>query len=117
MHRFASVRLVGLVPVITALACSRSAPASPTPATGRPLSPGGLPIETGPPSARPYQTAILVGAGDIGDCANDNGRHAQETGRLLDKINGTVFVAGDAAYVYGSAADFANCFEPAWGRH
>ena len=42
----------------------------------------------------PLQTAVLVGAGDVGNCDNDSGRHAQETGRLLDKIDGTVFVAG-----------------------
>jgi acid phosphatase type 7 len=61
--------------------------------------------------------AVLVGAGDVADCRNDNGRHAQDTGRLLDKIGGTVFLAGDAAYPTGSVEDFANCFDPAWGRH
>jgi hypothetical protein len=61
--------------------------------------------------------AVFVGAGDIADCRNDNGSHAQDTGRLLDKIDGTVFVAGDTAYPGGTAADFATCFEPAWGRH
>jgi acid phosphatase type 7 len=65
----------------------------------------------------PLQTAVLVGAGDVADCNNDSGRHAQDTGRLLDKIDGTIFLAGDAAYPHGTAADFANCFEPAWGRH
>jgi acid phosphatase type 7 len=60
---------------------------------------------------------VLVGAGDIADCRNEGGRYAQDTGRLLDRIDGTVFVAGDAAYQNGTAADFANCFEPAWGRH
>ena len=65
----------------------------------------------------PRQTAVLVGAGDVGNCDNDSGRHAQETGRLLDKIDGTVFVAGDAAYLHGNAAEFAGCFDPAWGRH
>ena len=30
---------------------------------------------------------------------------------------GTVFVAGDIAYPDGTAEQFQNCYEPAWGRH
>ena len=39
------------------------------------------------------------------------------TGRLLDGLPGTVFVAGDIAYPDGTAEQFQNCYEPAWGRH
>jgi hypothetical protein len=98
-----------VLPLLAALACSRSEPGSPTP-TPDPIPPS---LST----LRLLQTAVFVGAGDVANCRNDDGRHAQETGRLLDKIQGTVFVAGDAAYSSGSAAEFANCFEPAWGRH
>jgi acid phosphatase type 7 len=107
-HALAFVRLLGpVVPLIAAVACSRADPVSPSPTTG--------PIP--PSTTAALQTAVLVGAGDIANCSNDSGRPALATGRLLDKIAGTVFVAGDAAYPHGSAADFADCFEPAWGRH
>jgi len=57
---------------------------------------------------------VLVGAGDIADCALDSGA---ATAALLDTIGGTVFTAGDNAYPSGSAADFGNCYAPTWGRH
>jgi hypothetical protein len=108
-HPAARVRVLGVLPLLVALACSQAEPLGPTATSGptppRPSTPSGL------------QTAVLVGAADIADCRNEGGRHAQATGRLLDKIDGTVFIAGDAAYPSGSAADFADCFEPAWGRH
>ena len=55
-----------------------------------------------------------MGAGDIADCttATDTA-----TAALLDQIDGTVFAAGDNAYLVGSATDYANCYEPTWGRH
>jgi hypothetical protein len=57
---------------------------------------------------------VLVGAGDIASCAYDDD---QATARLLDSIPGVVFTAGDDAYPNGTAADFAGCYEPTWGRH
>jgi hypothetical protein len=35
---------------------------------------------------------------------------------LIEQIPGTVFAAGDLAYEKGSAEDFKNCYDPAWGR-
>jgi hypothetical protein len=40
--------------------------------------------------------AVLVGAGDIADCADLSG--AEATAKLLDGMPGTVFTAGDNAY-------------------
>jgi hypothetical protein len=57
---------------------------------------------------------VLVGAGDIADC-NSTGDEA--TAALLDDIPGTVFTIGDAVYPNGTAAEFAQCYEPSWGRH
>jgi calcineurin-like phosphoesterase family protein len=57
---------------------------------------------------------VLMGAGDIADCRSDR---AEATARLLDKIAGTVFTAGDNAYGSGSAKEFAECYHPTWGRH
>src|SRR3984885_9855183 len=61
------------------------------------------------------QTAtVLVGAGDIADCADLSG--AEATAKLLDSIAGTVFTAGDNAYEGGTAEQFAKCYDPTWGR-
>jgi len=57
----------------------------------------------------------LVGAGDISTCSNQGD---SATAKIIDGISGTVsvFVAGDNAYPDGSAADYANCYDPTWGR-
>ncbi len=61
------------------------------------------------------EAAVLVGAGDIADCADLSG--AEATAKLLDAIPGTVFTAGDNAYEGGTAEQFAKCYAPTWGRH
>jgi hypothetical protein len=70
------------------------------------------------PSSEPAASAssdpVLVGAGDIADCALDSGA---ATAALLDTIEGTVFTAGDNAYPNGSATQFHDCYAPTWGRH
>jgi hypothetical protein len=66
------------------------------------------------PDPPPPTAQTLVGAGDIGWCGLAG---AAATGRLLDGIGGTVFTAGDNAYPNGTAQDFAQCYDPAWGRH
>jgi 3',5'-cyclic AMP phosphodiesterase CpdA len=58
--------------------------------------------------------AVLVGAGGIAGC-NSNGDEA--TAALLDDIPGTVFTAGDNAYERGRAREWADCYDPSWGRH
>jgi hypothetical protein len=60
------------------------------------------------------QTFVLVGAGDIASCKSPEG--AQATAKLIDKIPGTVFAAGDLAYEKGSLQEFKNCYGPTWGR-
>jgi hypothetical protein len=57
---------------------------------------------------------VLVGAGDIAECGQPG---AEQTAKLLDTIEGTIFTTGDNAYPNGSAADYANCYDPTWGRH
>ena len=79
-------------------------PSNPTTSTGQPAgSPPGLP--SGDP--------VLVGAGDIADCALADD---DATAALVDSIAGTVFTAGDNAYPDGSAAQFRDCYGPTWGR-
>jgi 3',5'-cyclic AMP phosphodiesterase CpdA len=80
------------------------APASPSLASG--TSPGA--------SATADAPAVLVGAGDIASCGSSGD---EATADLLDGIAGTVFTAGDNAYDAGTAAEFADCYGPTWGRH
>ena len=67
----------------------------------------------------PATGAILIGAGDIASCGTKSwDLRDEETAKLLDQFpTATVFTAGDNAYPNGSAADYANCYGPGWGRH
>jgi hypothetical protein len=64
--------------------------------------------------AVPQPDPVLVGAGDIASC--DDLAGAEATAKLIEKIPGTVFAAGDLAYPDGSAEQFAKCYDPTWGR-
>jgi Bacterial Ig-like domain (group 2)/Calcineurin-like phosphoesterase len=57
---------------------------------------------------------VMVGAGDIGSCNSDGD---EATALLLDNIAGTVFTLGDNVYDSGLASEFADCYDPTWGRH
>jgi hypothetical protein len=57
---------------------------------------------------------VLVGAGDIAYCGSDGD---EQTAAILDTIPGTVFTVGDMVYSSGTAAEWANCYHPTWGRH
>lgn len=74
----------------------------------------GAPRAAEEPAPSP-DVAVLVGAGDIADCKAIE--PAEATARLLDTIPGTVFTLGDNAYPDGTARQFADCYEPTWGRH
>jgi len=63
--------------------------------------------------AWPLSDPVLVGAGDIASC---DGSGDEATAALLDTTSGTVFANGDTVYGDESAADFANCYGPSWGR-
>lgn len=61
---------------------------------------------------------VLVGAGDIADC-DDPGD--EETAPLVESVldgepEAVVFTAGDNAYDSGTVEEFAECFDPTWGR-
>jgi hypothetical protein len=62
------------------------------------------------PSVEPGAT-ILLATGDIGSC---EGLGDDRVEALAAKLPGTIALLGDIAYQDGSAADFANCFDPAW---
>ena len=63
--------------------------------------------------------ALLVGAGDISDCASEGD---SATAELLDQAvaedpQAIVFTVGDNVYGEGTAEQFADCYDPTWGRH
>ncbi len=60
------------------------------------------------------EDAVLVGAGDISDCSNNND---ERTAQLLDAIPGTIFTTGDNAYRSGTFLEYITCYDPTWGRH
>jgi len=74
-----------------------------------------IPPEPNPPPVPiPVTTEVFVGAGDIGWCGSPG---TPATGKLLDSIGGTVFAAGDNAYMTGTAQEYRDCYDPYWGRH
>jgi hypothetical protein len=90
-----------LASVVALATCSGSSPSGPTPGGGD----NPTPIVT---------TATVYAAGDIGEC----GFGALDTGSLLDRLPGGYILAlGDLAYMHGTAANFRDCYDPAWGRH
>ena len=125
-------RLVALAIAVALAACST--PRAATDGTAPPTTPAGeaTPAASGtatpPASPQPGTTAsatasatttppgqpvVLVGAGDIASCGSSGD---EATADLLDGIAGTVFTAGDNAYDRGTAAEFADCYGPTWGR-
>ncbi|HSF17945.1 MAG TPA: hypothetical protein VLK65_20575 [Vicinamibacteria bacterium] len=59
-------------------------------------------------------SVVIVGAGDIADCSSQDD---EATANLIDNISGTVVTFGDNVYDDGTASEFANCYDPSWGRH
>jgi hypothetical protein len=55
---------------------------------------------------------VFVGAGDIADCTRSQD---EATGAVIAGVLGNVWTAGDNAYQNGTATEFANCYDPAWG--
>src|SRR2546430_9298012 len=77
-----------------------SAPTAPVPPPSQAVTTGAGPV-------------VLVGAGDIATCGNNND---EATAKILDTIPGMVMTLGDEA-ADGSATTFNNCYNPTWGRH
>src|SRR6267142_3106148 len=99
-----------LFPLLACAMLAACGKESPSPVAPMPL--GDVAVSAPRPFAGP--SGVLVGAGDIGYCRTAG---AEATARLLDRISGTVFTAGDNAYVSGSRDEFRTCYDPTWGRH
>ncbi len=57
---------------------------------------------------------VVVAAGDIAACHSDDD---EATARLPSNIRGTVLTLGDNAYEDGTPEEFAECYDPSWGRY
>jgi hypothetical protein len=62
---------------------------------------------------------VLAGAGDISDCDNEGDN---VTAGLIDDVvaanpSAIVFTTGDNVYSDGAPEEFAQCYDPTWGRH
>ena len=73
--------------------------------------------EPGAVGEAPPTATVLVGAGDIGSCANQGD---EATAAMVEEIvagarEAVVFTAGDHAYPNGSAQIFARCYDASWG--
>lgn len=86
---------------------------APPTATLSPI-PTNTPADTLVPTPTESGSVVLVGAGDITNCSRNQD---EQTAALLDNIPGTVFTAGDNAYVDGTYTEYLNCYDPTWGRH
>jgi Ca2+-binding RTX toxin-like protein len=75
----------------------------------------GLPAPATPvaPAPDPSPETHLLAAGDIADCTPP----AEATAKLLDARPGVVAVLGDAVYTAGTLEEYAQCYDPTWGRH
>src|SRR5207244_3773405 len=59
-------------------------------------------------------SVVLVGAGDIADCSRTSDDSAAA---LVERLApDAVFTAGDNVYTNGTATEYANCYDPTWGR-
>jgi hypothetical protein len=110
--------LVGLAAAACSVVRGPVALTSPSPT----YRPSAAPTEAAPtlaPTAAPTPTeppptpAVLLAAGDISSCGNDND---EATARLIEARQGTVAMLGDSAYDRGSPEEFAGCYDPTWGR-
>jgi calcineurin-like phosphoesterase family protein len=90
------------------------------PIAGMVALPPPLPGQPGPqPQPQPGAAATLLALGDMATCLHDED---EAPARVVDQAvattpTATVAALGDLAYDWGSATDFANCYDPIWGRH
>jgi len=85
-----------------------------TRAPTRAPTPEPTPVPTPPPDP------VLVGAGDMTSCTQEND---DVTAALLDAVVArttgevVIFTAGDNVYDYGTLEEYEQCYHPTWGRH
>jgi hypothetical protein len=55
---------------------------------------------------------VLLGVGDTASCASPGD---EATAAVMAGLDGPIFTTGDNVYDTGTAAEFANCYDPSWG--
>jgi acid phosphatase type 7 len=66
------------------------------------------------PTAVGGSPTTILATGDIAECDRDE---QEATAALLDRVPGPILGLGDYAYDDGTVAEYAECFDPSWGRH
>ncbi|MEX0631034.1 MAG: metallophosphoesterase [Chloroflexota bacterium] len=95
------------LPALLLVACTASVSPS--------VSPTPTPSPTPEPTiAREPPPPIVLAAGDIAACDSTGD---ELTAELLDTLEGLVLTLGDNIYPDGTATEFADCYDPSWGRH
>lgn len=92
-------------------ACDLLRAPSISPSAGVESSPPASASASGPISD---EYPVVLAAGDIAAC---DSRGDEATATLLDELDGTILALGDLAYEEGTAEQFADCYDPTWGRH
>ncbi len=87
-------------------------PPTPTTIAAAPTGAAFTPSPSATATAEPTP-AVLIAAGDVAGCAS-NGDEA--TASLVEVTSGTVAMLGDSAYNQGAPEEFADCYDPTWGR-
>ena len=111
-----SFLLAGCIPPVPQMTTTPTAAvpgSTSTPTAASPLTPTS-PSSTDTPLPDSGEDPVLVGSGDIAHCRSDGD---EITAAMLDNIPGTIFTTGDNVYRDGSPDEFANCYDPTWGRH
>ncbi|MFL6195580.1 MAG: metallophosphoesterase family protein [Thermoanaerobaculia bacterium] len=90
---------------------------------GRPETPTTPPPAPAPEAAAPLPSlrpgdALLIAAGDIAACNEDDGAQAKATAAVIAGFpKATVIAAGDLAYKNGTESEFSECYDRVWGAH
>jgi hypothetical protein len=100
-----------LVAALLLAACNGSGDPAPAPESQASPSTTARPATT---TTTTLPVATLLAAGDIASCASQGD---EATAALLDaRPNAVIATLGDNVYENGTAAEFANCYDPTWGR-
>jgi acid phosphatase type 7 len=107
------MRRAALLLALTMAACSASG-------DPRSAATAGIPSTTATtqpavPTTATMPAATMLAAGDIASCTSTGD---EATAAILDaRPNAVVATLGDNVYPNGTASEFANCYDPTWGRH